>query len=98
MQALVAKSITPVARCALGLAMVFAPMVVAAMEAPDAARHSPAPIMRRLLDDMAAKAQKPVRKELVWSGADVDGDGAADFANPTGAAPPRSSQSVYGSP
>jgi murein DD-endopeptidase MepM/ murein hydrolase activator NlpD len=87
MQALVAKNITPAARCALGLAIVFAPMVVAAMEAPDAARHSPPPIMRRLLDDMAAKAQKPVRKELVWSGADVDGDGAADFGNPTGAAP-----------
>jgi murein DD-endopeptidase MepM/ murein hydrolase activator NlpD len=87
MQASAAKNITPLARCALGLAMVFAPMVVAAMEAPDAARWGPTPIMRRLLDDMAAKAQKPVRKELVWSGADIDGDGAADFANPTGAAP-----------
>jgi murein DD-endopeptidase MepM/ murein hydrolase activator NlpD len=87
MQASAAKNITPLARCALGLAMVFAPMVVAAMEAPDAARRGPTPIMRRLLDDMAAKAQKPVRKELVWSGADIDGDGAPDFANPTGAAP-----------
>jgi murein DD-endopeptidase MepM/ murein hydrolase activator NlpD len=87
MQASAAKNITPLARCALGLAMVFAPMVVAAMEAPDAARQGPTPIMRRLLDDMAAKAQKPVRKELVWSGADIDGDGAPDFANPTGAAP-----------
>jgi murein DD-endopeptidase MepM/ murein hydrolase activator NlpD len=87
MQSSAAKNITPLARCALGLAMVFAPMVVAAMEAPDAARHGPTPIMRRLLDDMAAKAQKPVRKELVWSGADIDGDGAPDFANPTGAAP-----------
>lgn len=87
MQELAAKNISRMARCALGLAMVFAPMVVAAMEAPEAARHGPTPIMRRLLDDMAAKAQKPVRKELVWSGADIDGDGAADFANPTGAAP-----------
>lgn len=87
MQALTAKNITTLARCALGFATVFAPMAVAAMENPDAARHSPAPLVRRLLDEIAAKPQRPVRKELVWSGADVDGDGAADFANPTGAAP-----------
>lgn len=87
MQASSVKTLTPVARCAFGLALVFAPMVVAAMEAPDAMRKGPTPIVRRMLDDMAAKAQKPVRKELVWSGADIDGDGAADFANPTGAAP-----------
>ncbi len=87
MQALAAKNITHAARCVIGLATVFAPMVVAAMEHPDAARHSPAPMVRRLLAEIAAKPQRPVRKELVWSGADVDGDGAADFANPTGAVP-----------
>ena len=87
MPALAAKNITPAARCVIGLATVFAPMVVAAMEHPDTARHSPAPMVRRLLNEIAAKPQRPVRKELVWSGADVDGDGAADFANPTGAAP-----------
>ncbi|WP_419252259.1 M23 family metallopeptidase [Caulobacter sp. ErkDOM-YI] len=87
MHAAVAKTITPAARCVIGLATIFAPMVVAAMEHPDAARHRPTPIVRRLLEEIAAKPQKPVRRELVWSGADVDGDGAADFANPTGAAP-----------
>lgn len=87
MQALVAKRFTPLARCALGLAAVFAPMAVAAMENPELARNSPPPIVRRLLDEMAAKPQRPVRQALVWSGADVDGDGAPDFANPTGAAP-----------
>jgi hypothetical protein len=40
-----------------------------------------------LLAEMAAKPQKPVRKELVWSGSDIDGDGAPDFANPTGGVP-----------
>lgn len=29
----------------------------------------------------------PVEPRLAWVGADVDGDGAPDFANPTGAAP-----------
>lgn len=29
----------------------------------------------------------PVKTMLVWQGADIDGDGEADFANPTGAAP-----------
>jgi murein DD-endopeptidase MepM/ murein hydrolase activator NlpD len=91
MKAATAKFVTPVARflprCALGLVTIFAPMVVAAMESPVAARDARAPVMRRLLDDITAKAQRPVRKELVWSGADIDGDGAADFANPTGAAP-----------
>ena len=77
----------PWARGALGLALVFAPMVVAAMENPHKAPKGPSPVMQRLLAEMAAKPQKPVRKELVWSGSDIDGDGAPDFANPTGGAP-----------
>jgi hypothetical protein len=32
----------------------------------------------------AAPLAPAVQRELVWSGADVDGDGQADFANPTG--------------
>ncbi len=87
MQASAAKKLAPLARGALGLALVFAPMVVAAMENPHKARQAPTPIVQRLLADMAAKPQRPVRKELVWSGADIDGDGAPDFANPTGGAP-----------
>ena len=81
------QKLAPLAHAALGLALVFAPMVVAAMENPHLAPRAPAPVMQRLLAEMTAKAQKPVRKELVWSGADIDGDGAADFANPTGGVP-----------
>ncbi|CAN5532553.1 hypothetical protein BH10PSE4_BH10PSE4_14390 [soil metagenome] len=82
-----AKTLAPLARGALGLALVFAPMVVAAMETPNTVQHVPSPTVQRLLDQLAAKPPSPVRKELVWSGADIDGDGAPDFANPTGAAP-----------
>jgi murein DD-endopeptidase MepM/ murein hydrolase activator NlpD len=87
MQAPAAKKLAPLARGALGLALVFAPMVVAAMENPHTGRHPPTPVVQRLIAEMIAKPQRPVRKELVWSGADIDGDGAPDFANPTGAAP-----------
>jgi murein DD-endopeptidase MepM/ murein hydrolase activator NlpD len=62
-------------------------MVVAAMENPHKAPRGASPALQRLLAQMADKPQKPVRKELVWSGSDIDGDGAPDFANPTGAAP-----------
>lgn len=92
MQAPAAKTLAPHklapwARGALGLALVFAPMVVAAMENPHKAPRGSSPVMQRLLAEMAAKPQKPVRKELVWSGADIDGDGSPDFANPTGGVP-----------
>jgi murein DD-endopeptidase MepM/ murein hydrolase activator NlpD len=87
MHATVAKNFTPVARGALGLVLVFAPMVVAAMETPHAAMNAPRPVVQRLIAEMIAKPRRPVRRELVWSGADVDGDGSPDFANPTGAAP-----------
>lgn len=92
MQAPAAKKLAPHklapwARGVLGLALVFAPMVVAAMENPHRAPRGPSPVMQRLLAEMAAKSQKPVRKELVWSGADIDGDGSPDFANPTGGVP-----------
>jgi murein DD-endopeptidase MepM/ murein hydrolase activator NlpD len=35
----------------------------------------------------AVHARLPVKKVLVWEGADIDGDGAADFVNPTGRTP-----------
>ncbi|CAN5515815.1 hypothetical protein BH10PSE3_BH10PSE3_17860 [soil metagenome] len=87
MQASAAKKLAPLAHAAMGLALIFAPMVVAAMENPHVVQNGPPPAVQRLLAKMAAKPQKPVRKELVWSGADIDGDGAADFANPTGGVP-----------
>ena len=34
--------------------------------------------------EMTAGSLGAAELELVWSGADIDGDGAADFANPTG--------------
>ncbi|MBO9707717.1 MAG: M23 family metallopeptidase [Caulobacter sp.] len=86
MQSSDAKKLAPMARAAMGLALVFAPMVVAAMENPHAI-HRPSPALMEQLAQLAAQPQRPVRKELVWSGADIDGDGAPDFANPTGAAP-----------
>jgi len=82
-----APKVAPWARGVLGLALVFAPMVVAAMEHPQDAGRVSTPAVQQLLADMAAKPRQPVRKELVWSGADIDGDGAPDFANPTGGAP-----------
>jgi len=82
-----AKKLAPLARGALGLALVFAPMVVAAMENPHPAPRAPSPVVQRLLAQLEARPQRAVRRELVWSGADIDGDGAPDFANPTGAAP-----------
>jgi murein DD-endopeptidase MepM/ murein hydrolase activator NlpD len=42
--------------------------------------------------DAATPAPQP--EELVWQGADLDGDGKADFANPTGQAP--RAHDVYG--
>ncbi len=87
MNASIAKTVSPAAvRCVLGLAAVFAPMVVMAMERPVAHRPGPAPIVK-LLADITAKPAPPPVMELVWSGADIDGDGAADFANPTGGTP-----------
>lgn len=73
-------------RCVLGLAVVFAPMMVAAMERP-VPRQTSTPAIVKLLADMRADKPKPTVMELVWKGADIDGDGAPDFANPTGSAP-----------
>jgi peptidoglycan LD-endopeptidase LytH len=88
MNASTAKIISPAAmRCVLGLTAVFAPMMVAAMERPASVRSGPAPIVKLLAEITAKPKPKPTMMELVWKGADIDGDGASDFANPTGAAP-----------
>jgi len=42
---------------------------------------------RSVLDVPAVKVLEAPERVLVWEGADIDGDGAADFANPTGQAP-----------
>lgn len=88
MTASLAKTVSPAAaRCALGLAVVFAPMVVAAMERPVTRHASPAPIIKLLARIAPAQPKSEPVMERVWKGADIDGDGADDFANPTGAAP-----------
>lgn len=74
-------------RCVLGLTVVFAPMMVAAMERPVSRTISKPPIIKFLAEIKAPAKPKPPVMELVWKGADLDGDGAPDFANPTGAAP-----------
>jgi murein DD-endopeptidase MepM/ murein hydrolase activator NlpD len=86
MTASIAK--TPAAlRCALGLAVVFAPMVVAAMERPVSRHPTPLPIVKLLASIAPTKSKPKPVMALVWKGADIDGDGASDFANPTGSAP-----------
>lgn len=87
MKSVIAKNAAPLTRCVLGLAVVFAPMVVAAMEHPVSRRPGPAPIVKLLAEIAPAKAKRAPVMALVWKGADIDGDGSADFANPTGAAP-----------
>jgi biotin carboxyl carrier protein len=80
------KRVSPTVRCVLGLAAVFAPMMVMAMERPVSRPAGPPPIVK-LLAEIAPKAAPVPVMELVWKGADIDGDGASDFANPTGEAP-----------
>ncbi|MEH0197032.1 M23 family metallopeptidase [Caulobacter sp. CCNWLY153] len=80
------KKLPPQARIALGLTVLFAPMAGLAMENPHANR-SARPAVQTLLNRLDEAPPQPVRMETVWKGADVDGDGAPDFANPTGAAP-----------
>lgn len=44
--------------------------------------------MRQAVADLAPAAPQPkLAQRLVWTGADVDGDGQPDFINPTNAAP-----------
>jgi murein DD-endopeptidase MepM/ murein hydrolase activator NlpD len=80
----------------LQIAAAFAVVATAAVAAPT-------DILPARRDDMAAALQQavtvsmsaPAPLQLVWEGADIDGDGAADFANPTGKAP--RTEDAYGS-
>lgn len=74
------------ARAALGLTAFFAPMAGLAMERAHLEIRS-RPAVQKLLERLDETEPKPVRMETIWRGADIDGDGAPDFANPTGGAP-----------
>ncbi len=67
---------------AMGFALSFAGLAVAAQPQTQAA-------VKRVAEHVEGhKAEaKTFETVLVWQGRDVDGDGAPDFANPTGAAP-----------
>ena len=67
-------------RCVLGLAVVFAPMVVAAMERPVSRHPTSLPIVKLLARIAPAPAKSEPVMELVWKGADIDGDQIPDLA------------------
>lgn len=56
--------------------------------------YDPAPLVAAVKARLAP--QPAPQKVLIWSGVDVDGDGAADFANPTGQAPRTEDAYGYG--
>jgi murein DD-endopeptidase MepM/ murein hydrolase activator NlpD len=56
-----------------------------ALAAPQVTRGHGAEHFSRMMErPLAALVPAPTAERLVWEGADVDGDGQADFANPTG--------------
>lgn len=76
-------------RPALLLAMVALVTTTAAAAAPlsqPEGRASLITAVERAVDQVTPAAP-PAPQTLVWDGADVDGDGRADFANPTGQEP-----------
>lgn len=56
----------------------------------------PRPALAALVAPAPPAIAPTPRVELVWDGKDVDGDGAADFANPTGKAPRTADAYGYG--
>lgn len=72
---------------AVGLALMFTPVAALALAGGNAAVAKVPPITRLFKAIRpTAQAAVPVMR-TVWRGLDVDGDGAADFINPTGYAP-----------
>ena len=75
---------------AVGLVLVFSPVAALALAGgPTAIGREDAGVLapvKRLMKKAAPVVAEPALK-IVWQGLDVDGDGAADFANPTGQAP-----------
>jgi murein DD-endopeptidase MepM/ murein hydrolase activator NlpD len=74
------------------LAGVIAAGAAAATPLPYAARHATA--LAASAADEPAATTTPEAERLVWQGVDLDHDGKADFANPTGQAP--RAHDVYG--
>lgn len=74
----------------VGLVLVFTPVAALAVAGGPVPRgpagQSP---MARLIKAVNPKANlpAPMVSKIVWSGLDIDGDGAGDFINPTGQAP-----------
>ncbi|WGM37499.1 M23 family metallopeptidase [Caulobacter sp. NIBR1757] len=73
----------------VGLVLVFTPvtaLAVAGKGPPGPRAGSP---MARLIKAVNPRANlpAPMVSKIVWSGLDIDGDGAGDFVNPTGQAP-----------
>jgi murein DD-endopeptidase MepM/ murein hydrolase activator NlpD len=66
----------------------------AAVASPLAPTRLPKTDVAAAVDKLQADATAAQALRLVWEGADVDGDGRADFANPTGHAPRE--HDVYG--
>jgi murein DD-endopeptidase MepM/ murein hydrolase activator NlpD len=74
-------------RVAQGIAMVALLAGSAALASPAVHQAKPAGSVSEAVSRLASPANWNVAdapQMLVWQGADVDGDGAADFANPTG--------------
>lgn len=67
--------------------LLAAVVATAAAAAPVATPDGPRPAIMTAMQRDEAPPVRMVQMELVWQGADVDGDGQADFANPTGNAP-----------
>lgn len=66
--------------------LVAAVVATAAAAAPVRTPEGPKTAILTAVEQAVAPIQT-VEMELVWQGADVDGDGKADFANPTGQEP-----------
>ncbi|MCR5874677.1 M23 family metallopeptidase [Phenylobacterium sp. J426] len=69
------------------ITLVAAVVATAAAAAPVHTPDGPRAAIFTAVERAVAPAVQPVEMELVWQGADVDGDGAPDFANPTGNEP-----------
>lgn len=72
----------------LGVAVLLAGFIHASAQAAGVVErtYNPTPIMTAVKARLTSAPAPAPQKVLVWSGADIDGDGAADFVNPTGRA------------